>query len=100
LENKDLILVDKENQEVQLISVIESIIKKMNEKEIIEKSQARKIVGGFIETLIDKQDPFMTSLGTLGGDQSIHAVGLLLFVSFQLGYTFGSGAYNIKPEPQ
>ena len=99
MENKDLVLVDKEDQQVQLLSVIESIIKKMNEKEAIEKSQARKVVGGFIETLIDKQDPFLTALATLGGDQSIHAVGLLLFVSFQLGYTFGSGAYTIKPEP-
>lgn len=99
MENKKLILIDKNDEQLELLTLIDSIIRKINDKDVIEKSQGRNVVGGFMEALIDKQDPFVTALATLGGEQSLHAIGILLFVSFQLGYSFGSGSFTLKPEP-
>lgn len=89
-----LLITDGE-KEIPLTSILSGIIRHLKDKDVVEKSKGKAVVGEFLEELMEQNDPFVRALGTLGSDQTINALGVLLFVSFQLGYTFGSEKYTL-----
>ena len=95
METKNITILNKEGEEVKLQSLINSIIKKLAEKDAIENSKGKLVVSEFIDALIAKDDPFVKALATLGNETTLNALGLLLFVAFQLGVSFGSGSYKL-----
>ena len=90
-----LLITDGE-KEIPLTSILSGIIRHLKDKDVVEKSKGKAVVGEFLEELMDQNDPFVRALGTLGSDQTINALGVLLFVAFQLGYTFGSEKYTLE----
>lgn len=96
METNNVKILTKDGEEIKLQILISSIIKKIGEKDAIENSKGKLVVSEFIDTLIAKDDPFVKALATLGSETAINALGLLLFVAFQLGVSFGSGSYKLS----
>jgi hypothetical protein len=97
-EKKETIVLDKDGQEVKLKAIITSVINKLNKKDAIENSKGKVVISDFLDILIENGDPFVKALGVLGNEQTINALGLLLFVTFQLGVNFGSGSCSFADE--
>jgi hypothetical protein len=91
-------MTDKDGNEIEFYSALEKIVRAINEKETIEESKGRLIVANFLHALMQKEDPFMMALATLGDDKAINALGILLFIAFQFGYNFGSKDLNFEPK--
>ncbi|NDB81649.1 MAG: hypothetical protein EB127_02685 [Alphaproteobacteria bacterium] len=89
-EDFKLTILDKAGQETNLELVIEKILKLISEKDMIGNSKGKFVISEFLDLLIKKEDPFLVALATLGNEKTINALGVLLFVAFQLGYNFGS----------
>ena len=88
--NPGLKLLDKAGDETNLQNVIDKLLKLITEENMIENSKGKLVISEFLDILMDKQDPFITALATLGNEKSVNALGILLFVTFQLGYNFGA----------
>lgn len=88
--NSRLRLLDKTGNETNLQNVIDKLLKLITEEHMIENSKGKLVISEFLDILMDKQDPFITALATLGNEKSVNALGILLFVTFQLGYNFGA----------
>ena len=99
MENEKVVVLDKNNEIVTLLSVIKGTIDKIAEKDAISASKGKVVVSSLLDTLISNDDPFIRALATLGNEKAINTLGVLLFVSFQLGVNFGSGAYKF-PETE
>jgi hypothetical protein len=82
--------------EVNFKDILTSIVRQLKDKDAIEKSKGKIIVGKFMDSLMEENDPFTRAIATLGGQQGLNTVGVLLFVSFQLGYTFASNGYSAE----
>lgn len=95
METKNIKILTKDGEEIKLQTLINGVVKKLGEKDAIENSKGKLVVSEFIDTLIEKDDPFIKALATLGDEKAINAIGLLLFVAFQLGVSFGSGSYKL-----
>ena len=98
MESKKITLVAPEGERVHIEDMLGSIVKKMSEKDILDNSQGKLFISAYIEKLIEKDDPFVTAIATLGGEQALNAFGILLFVAFQSGYTMKAQGYSIKQE--
>jgi hypothetical protein len=88
--NPVLRLLDKTGSETNLQNVIDKLLKLITEENMIENSKGKLVISEFLDILMDKEDPFITALATLGNEKSVNALGILLFVTFQLGYNFGA----------
>lgn len=100
VEYKNITLRNKDGEEVPLAAVVAGIIETMNKPEFVTKSRGHKVVGNFIEILMQKDDPFIRSLAVLGGELSINSIGILLFIAFQLGILFGNSSYKFAEETE
>lgn len=88
--NSRLRLLDKTGSETNLQNVIDKLLKLITEENMIENSKGKLVISEFLDILMEKEDPFITALATLGNEKSVNALGILLFVTFQLGYNFGA----------
>lgn len=94
-------LIDKANNATTLEAVIEKVLHLITEKNMIENSKGKLVISEFLDILMDKQDPFISALATLGNEKTINALGVLLFVTFQLGYNFGASDLSFEePSPE
>lgn len=98
MESKKITLVAPDNSVIYLEDMLSSIVRKMSEKDILDNSQGKLFISAYIEKLIEKDDPFVTAIATLGGEQALNAFGILLFVAFQSGYTIKAQGYSVKQE--
>jgi len=92
--NKQIKILDKENNEVEFEDILQAIVKKISDKEFMETSKGKLAVSELLETLMEKDDPFIRAISIIGSEQAVNSVGILLFVAFQLGYTFASNGYS------
>jgi hypothetical protein len=83
---------------IPLGAIFQTIIAQINDNEKISTSKGKFVVSHFLNEMMGQEDPFLKSLATLGGQTTINALGVLLFVMFQAGYTFGSEKYTLNPE--
>ena len=99
-EYKNITLKNKDGEDVPLAAIIAGVIETMNKPEFVTRSKGHKVVGNFIEILMQKDDPFIRSLAVLGGELSINSVGILLFIAFQLGVLFGNSSYQLSEDTE
>ncbi len=83
---------------IALGAIFQTIIGQINDNEKMATSKGKFVVSHFMNEMMGQEDPFLKSLATLGGQTTINALGVLLFVMFQAGYTFGSEKYSLNPE--
>ncbi len=88
-------LIPASGERINTLTILETIIKKMSDKEAMDNSKAKHLITDFIEKLAERKDPFTTAIATIGGESGVNAIGVLLFVAFQYGYTLGSKDYKI-----
>jgi hypothetical protein len=98
MESKKITLLAANGETVQLEDILGSIVRKISEKDVLDNSQGKLFISAYIEKLIEKDDPFVTAIATLGGEQTLNAFGILLFVAFQMGYTMKAQGYSIRQE--
>ena len=91
-----IILIDPDGNTIDIEVLISSIVKKIAEEGAIEKSSGKTIITAYIEKLMEKEDPLISSFATLGGEQLLNAVGILLFIAFQMGYVVSKQNYSLK----
>jgi len=94
----DLYFITPTGEKVSAFSILDSIIKKMSNKEAMDNSKGKYLITDFLEKLTERKDPFMTSMATIGGEFAMNSIGILLFVAFQYGYTLASKNYEIDSE--
>lgn len=94
----DLMFITPSGDRVSALSILDTIIKKMTDKETMDSSKAKYLITDFLEKLTEKRDPFITAIGTIGGETAMNSIGVLLFVAFQYGYTLASKDYEIDLE--
>ena len=85
-------------EEIPLSAIFQKIISQINDNEKVATSKGKFVVSHFLNEMMMQEDPFLKSLATLGGQTTVNALGVLLFVMFQAGYTFGSEKYTLNPE--
>jgi hypothetical protein len=95
---KNITLKNRDGEDVPLAAIIAGVIETMNKPEFVTKSKGHKVVGNFIEILMQKDDPFIRSLAVIGGELSINSIGILLFIAFQLGVLFGNSSYQLADD--
>jgi hypothetical protein len=94
-EEQEVKYLRKRNGELVPVSdILDAIVRKLADKEAMEKSKAKYLITDFIEQLTKRRDPFTTALLTIGGETSLNSLGVLLFVAFQFGYTFALDGYD------
>ena len=91
----EIFLISPTGEKISTLSILDTIIKKMSDKETMDKSKAKYLITDFIEKLAERKDPFTTAIATIGGESGINAIGVLLFVAFQYGYTLSSNGYTV-----
>lgn len=91
-------ILNKDSEEIPFASLLKAIVDKINQPEGIENTKGKKAVMLMIETLLAQNDPMLTALGVLGGEKTLNAAGLLLFVAFQVGSLVGSGDFTVVSE--
>jgi len=91
-------ILNKDSEEIPFASLLKAIVDKINQPEGIENTKGKKAVMLMIETLLAQNDPMLTALGVLGGEKTLNAAGLLLFVAFQIGSLVGSGDFTVVSE--
>ena len=94
--SKQLSLIDSNGNSIDIETLLTSILKKMSEEGTMEKSNAKVIITAYIEKLIEKEDPLISAFATLGGEQLLNAVGILLFIAFQMGYIVSNQKYSLE----
>jgi hypothetical protein len=94
----DLYFISPTGEKISALSVLDTIIKKMSNKEVMDNSKGKYLITDFLEKLSERKDPFITSIATIGGEFAMNSVGILLFVAFQYGYTLASKNYQIDSE--
>ena len=95
MEEINVKILDKEMNEIPFSSLLQAIVTQIGGPDGIENTKGKKAITLMIETLLQQNDPMLTSLGVLGGEKTLNAVGLLLFVAFQVGSLVGSGEFAI-----
>jgi hypothetical protein len=93
-------ILNKESEEIPFASLLQAIVSKINQPEGIENTKGKKAIMLMIETLLAQNDPMLTALGVLGGEKTLNAAGLLLFVAFQIGSLVGSGDFTVVSEDE
>jgi hypothetical protein len=94
-------LLDRSSNSTDLQSAIDKLLKLITEDNMIDNSKGKLVISEFLDILMDKQDPFITALATLGNEKSVNALGILLFITFQLGYNFGAKDLSFDtPSPE
>lgn len=92
--SKKIKILDKEENEVEFEDILQAIVRKISDKDFMETSKGKLAVSELLETLMEKDDPFIRAISIIGSEQAVNSVGILLFVAFQLGYTFASNGYS------
>lgn len=98
--NVNIKILNKDSEEIPFASLLKAIVDKINQPEGIENTKGKKAVMLMIETLLAQNDPMLTALGVLGGEKTLNAAGLLLFVAFQVGSLVGSGDFTVVSETE
>lgn len=98
MDKQKIVVLNKENEEIDLYAVIKTTIDKIAEKDAISNSKGRVVISKFLDSLMENDDPFLRALVVLGDEKAINTIGVLLFVAFQLGVNFGSEMYVFPPE--
>jgi len=97
-EKKVIYATAQDGEQVPVGAIFQKIVNEISNSEKVAQSKGRFIVSHFMDDLMTQEDPFLKSLAILGGQTTVNALGVLLFVMFQAGHTFGSEKYNLNPE--
>lgn len=93
-------ILNKQSEEIPFTSLLHGIVNKINDPEGIAHTKGKKAITLMIETLLAQNDPMLTALGVLGGEKTLNAAGLLLFVAFQVGSLVGSGEFTVVSDDE